>query len=308
MAKLSRLSISDCSRLTADPAADGEGSLHALPQVVARKGQMVLLAARRAHWKGFSAIRSTGPTLWMQGGTVLQAARATLRRRAYAPQGRLRHGFGGVVQTVFTEVATPALAGVIAVVVRCATGHPTLRRDGGATVPGLEAARHALDGARLSWRRGRTALFGQTTSDRRHVVDSLARHCRRGFLATSATWSGRIHRMGMMHRRDNESEHTGSSATYERAVPSGELQSADFAARDGGETTVTTRDDQALLPAHVRSLDDLYAYLGQLSEEEEMLVAQPLLSMPPTPEELELLGPSFAQRVADRVARRVREG
>ena len=59
-------------------------------------------------------------------------------------------------------------------------------------------------------------------------------------------------------------------------------------------------DRTDLVPPEVQTPEQLREYLGVLSPEEKALLDQPLVQRPPTPEELELLGPDFRARAEKR--------
>jgi hypothetical protein len=60
-----------------------------------------------------------------------------------------------------------------------------------------------------------------------------------------------------------------------------------------------------ILPDSIRTLSDLRDLVGELSEVELRLLADPGLYAEPTQAELERLGPDFARRIADRANERL---
>lgn len=63
----------------------------------------------------------------------------------------------------------------------------------------------------------------------------------------------------------------------------------------------------ALKVPHIQTKEDLLKALGDISDEERALLDSIDFDAPPTPEELEALGPDFIQRVQKRVMQTIRE-
>jgi hypothetical protein len=63
-----------------------------------------------------------------------------------------------------------------------------------------------------------------------------------------------------------------------------------------------------ILPADVRTLDDLRAAIGPLSSEERALLAQAMLTADPSPAELAQLGPAFGRKVMERTSEHIVAG
>lgn len=78
--------------------------------------------------------------------------------------------------------------------------------------------------------------------------------------------------------------------------------------RDSGPSDGNPDAAEAILPAGVKTLDDLRRLVrSSLTPEEQALLDQPHGHADPTPEEIDALGPDFKRRVVEAARRRNRE-